>query len=72
MGGSELMRCSILISIAYAQLSYGICAIDTSAYYATSEIVLGEILKAVADEFPRETYKIVSQRDIRLEEVGSY
>ncbi|KAF8759867.1 Aldo kereductase [Rhizoctonia solani] len=41
-------------------LRYGIRAFDTSAYYGTSEIVLGSILKAVADEFPRESYKIVS------------
>ncbi|QRW15996.1 aldo/keto reductase family protein [Rhizoctonia solani] len=32
-------------------LRYGIRAFDTSAYYGTSEIVLGSILKAVADEF---------------------
>ncbi|KAG8747506.1 hypothetical protein FRC10_000642 [Ceratobasidium sp. 414] len=40
--------------------SYGIKGFDTSAYYGTSEIVLGAILRAIADEFPRESYKIVS------------
>ncbi|KAG9103206.1 hypothetical protein FRC06_011795 [Ceratobasidium sp. 370] len=39
-------------------LRYGIKGFDTSAYYGTSEIVLGAILRAVADEFPRESYKI--------------
>ncbi|GAB1520106.1 hypothetical protein RhiTH_003179 [Rhizoctonia solani] len=42
-------------------LRYGIRAFDTSAYYGTSEIVLGSILKAVADEFPRESYKIATK-----------
>lgn len=42
-------------------LRYGIRAFDTSAYYGTSEIVLGAILRAVADEFPRESYKIATK-----------
>ncbi|KAH7343848.1 NADP-dependent oxidoreductase domain-containing protein [Rhizoctonia solani] len=42
-------------------LRYGIRAFDTSAYYGTSEIVLGAILRALADEFPRESYKIATK-----------
>ncbi|CAE6454520.1 unnamed protein product [Rhizoctonia solani] len=42
-------------------LRYGIRAFDTSAYYGTSEIVLGAILKALSDEFPRESYKLATK-----------
>ena len=45
--------------------SYGITAFDTSRYYGESEVVLGEALKAVADEFPRESYQIVRIRRIQ-------
>ena len=39
---------------------YGIRAFDTSAYYGPSEIVLGGVLKALKDEFPRGSYKLVA------------
>ena len=39
---------------------YGIRAFDTSAYYGPSEIVLGGVLKALKTEFPRESYKLVT------------
>ncbi|CAE7114452.1 unnamed protein product [Rhizoctonia solani] len=42
-------------------LRYGIRAFDTSAYYGTSEIVLGAILRALVDEFPRESYEIATK-----------
>ncbi|KAJ1308599.1 hypothetical protein OPQ81_004297 [Rhizoctonia solani] len=42
-------------------LRYGIRAFDTSAYYGTSEIVLGAILRALVGEFPRESYKIATK-----------
>ncbi|KAL1721353.1 Aldo/keto reductase family-domain-containing protein [Schizophyllum commune] len=42
-------------------LRYGITAFDTSRYYGESEVVLGEALKAVADEFPRESYQIMTK-----------
>ncbi|KAG9127927.1 hypothetical protein FRC07_007367 [Ceratobasidium sp. 392] len=42
-------------------LRYGIRAFDTAAYYGDSEIVLGAILRAVADEFPRESYKLATK-----------
>lgn len=38
---------------------YGIRAIDTSVYYGPSEIVLGNVLHALRDEFPRSSYKLV-------------
>jgi len=42
-------------------LRYGINAFDTSAYYGASELVLGSILRALAPEFPRESYKLMSK-----------
>lgn len=43
---------------------YGIRAFDTSAYYGPSEIVLGGVLKALKDEFPRESYKLVTDGSV--------
>ena len=40
---------------------YGIRAFDTSPYYGPSEIVLGGILKALKGEFPRDSYKLVTE-----------
>ncbi|TFK43310.1 Aldo/keto reductase [Crucibulum laeve] len=42
-------------------LRYGICAFDTSAYYGPSEIVLGNALDALKDEFPRESYQLMTK-----------
>ncbi|QRW01776.1 aldo/keto reductase family protein [Ceratobasidium sp. AG-Ba] len=42
-------------------LRYGMRGFDTAAYYGTSEIVLGAILKELADEFPRESYRIATK-----------
>lgn len=41
--------------------SNGITAIDTSPYYGPSEILLGNALRALKPEFPRETYYIVTK-----------
>ena len=38
---------------------YGIRAFDTSAYYGPSEIVLGNILESLREEFPRSSYQLV-------------
>ncbi|BGP36863.1 hypothetical protein JCM10450v2_000755 [Rhodotorula kratochvilovae] len=40
---------------------YGIRTLDTSPYYTTSEAVLGHVLDAVRDEFPRESYQIITK-----------
>lgn len=40
--------------------SYGINTFDTSPYYGNSEVVLGGLLKALAPEFPRAAYRLVS------------
>ncbi|KAG5644923.1 hypothetical protein DXG03_007388 [Asterophora parasitica] len=42
-------------------LRYGIRAFDTSVYYGPSEIVLGNALQAVKDEFPRSSYKLITK-----------
>ncbi|KAF9482004.1 Aldo/keto reductase [Pholiota conissans] len=42
-------------------LLYGIRAIDTSVYYGPSEIVLGNVLHALRDEFPRSSYKLMTK-----------
>lgn len=39
----------------------GINAIDTSPYYGPSEIILGNALKKLQPEYPRETYYIVTK-----------
>lgn len=38
---------------------YGIRAFDTSVYYGDSEIVLGNVLKALESKFPRSSYQLV-------------
>lgn len=35
------------------------CAIDTSIYYGPSELVLGNALNLLQNEFPRSSYKLV-------------
>lgn len=42
-------------------LRYGINTIDTSPYYTTSEAVLGKAFAAIADEFPRNSYQIITK-----------
>lgn len=42
-------------------LRYGIRAIDTSVYYGDSEIVLGNVLEKLRDEFPRDSYKLMTK-----------
>ncbi|EPT03107.1 hypothetical protein FOMPIDRAFT_91744 [Fomitopsis schrenkii] len=42
-------------------LRYGVNAFDTSAYYGESEIVLGTALKALAHDFPRSSYKLMTK-----------
>ncbi|KAF8631167.1 hypothetical protein AX15_002506 [Amanita polypyramis BW_CC] len=42
-------------------LRYGIRAFDTSVYYGNSEIVLGNILKALEPEFPRSSYQLMTK-----------
>ncbi|KAH3667082.1 hypothetical protein WICMUC_005429 [Wickerhamomyces mucosus] len=41
--------------------NHGIRAIDTSPYYGPSEIILGNALKTLKEDFPRDTYYIVTK-----------
>jgi D-arabinose 1-dehydrogenase len=40
---------------------YGISVIDTSPYYGMSEIILGSVLRALALEFPRQSYRLMTK-----------
>lgn len=40
---------------------YGIRAFDTSPYYGASEIILGRILQALRDQYPRESYSLITK-----------
>lgn len=51
---------------------YGIRAIDTSVYYGDSEIVLGNVLEKLRDEFPRDSYKLVMLLSLQTEVAHSY
>ncbi|KAJ7087198.1 Aldo/keto reductase [Mycena belliarum] len=42
-------------------LRYGITAFDTSAYYGPSEILLGNALQTLKDEFPRPSYQLMTK-----------
>ncbi|KAF8665644.1 hypothetical protein AX16_000099 [Volvariella volvacea WC 439] len=42
-------------------LRYGIRAFDTSVYYGPSEIVLGNALKSLENEFPRSSYQLMTK-----------
>ncbi|KAG8679578.1 hypothetical protein FRC09_018866 [Ceratobasidium sp. 395] len=57
----EFLNSSEPLRTVRLALRYGIKAFDTAAYYGSSEIVLGAILRAVADEFPRESYKLLTK-----------
>ncbi|KAH7888079.1 Aldo/keto reductase family-domain-containing protein [Phlebopus sp. FC_14] len=42
-------------------LRYGIRAFDTSPYYGPSEIILGNALKTLENEFPRSSYQLLTK-----------
>ncbi|KAJ7063564.1 Aldo/keto reductase [Mycena amicta] len=42
-------------------LRYGINAFDTSVYYEPSEVLLGNALLALKDEFPRSSYQLMTK-----------
>lgn len=58
-----------LVDMLRFAMSHGIRAIDTSPYYGDSEKLYGAALKAIEDEFPRDTYYISTKVGrIRLDE----
>lgn len=42
-------------------LRYGINSFDTSPYYGASEIILGQILQALKDDYPRSSYTLITK-----------
>ncbi|KIY45997.1 hypothetical protein FISHEDRAFT_48328 [Fistulina hepatica ATCC 64428] len=58
---SDTLASSIPRDSVQLALRSGITAFDTSPWYGDSEIVLGNALQAVADEFPRESYQIMTK-----------
>lgn len=49
------------LRIVRLALRYGITAFDTAPSYYPSEVILGKALKALAEEFPRESYQIITK-----------
>ncbi|EJU06462.1 Aldo/keto reductase [Dacryopinax primogenitus] len=56
-----LLQSDIPVRTVRLALRYGIRAFDTSPYYGDSEVVLGQCLQALAGEFPRSSYKIITK-----------
>ncbi|TXT11113.1 hypothetical protein VHUM_01864 [Vanrija humicola] len=49
------------VRLVRAALRAGVTAFDTAPYYHPSEIVLGNALHTLADEFPRESYTLITK-----------
>ncbi|KAF7353094.1 hypothetical protein MVEN_01277400 [Mycena venus] len=57
----ELLSGDIPLRTVQLALRCGITAFDTSAYYGPSEILLGNALKVLKDEFPRSSYQLMTK-----------
>lgn len=57
----DTLQSSIPADTLRLAFRYGINTIDTSPYYTCSEEVLGRAFSTVADEFPRESYQIITK-----------
>ncbi|KAJ6627480.1 NADP-dependent oxidoreductase domain-containing protein [Mycena sp. CBHHK59/15] len=57
----ELLTSDAPLRTVQLALRYGITAFDTSAYYGPSEILLGNALLALKDEFPRSSYQLMTK-----------
>ena len=58
---SETLASDLPIRTVRLALRYGINAFDTSPYYFPSEFTLGNILRRLQPEFPRESYYIITK-----------
>jgi len=54
-------RSSEYLRMTRLALRYGITAFDTAPHYHPSEIILGKCFHALRDEFPRESYSIITK-----------
>ncbi|KAI0029535.1 Aldo/keto reductase [Vararia minispora EC-137] len=59
--GEEVLTSDVPLRTIRLALRYGIRAFDTSPYYGMSEIVLGTTLRALAPDFPRSSYKLMTK-----------
>ncbi|KAJ7590756.1 Aldo/keto reductase [Mycena floridula] len=57
----DLLTSDVPVRVVRLGLRYGITAFDTSAYYGPSELVLGNALQLLKDEFPRLSYKLITK-----------
>ncbi|KAJ7937392.1 Aldo/keto reductase [Mycena leptocephala] len=57
----ELLSSDTPLRTVQLALRYGITAFDTSVYYGPSEILLGNALEALKDEFPRSSYQLMTK-----------
>lgn len=55
---ADHLHSEIPLSTVRLALKYGLAYFDTSPYYGESETVLGNVLAALKNEFPRESYKV--------------
>ncbi|EST05509.1 NADP-dependent oxidoreductase domain protein [Kalmanozyma brasiliensis GHG001] len=58
---SETLASDLPLRTVRLALRYGINAFDTSPYYFPSEFTLGNILRRLEPEFPRESYYIITK-----------
>jgi len=58
---STFLKSDVPFRVVRLALRYGITAFDTSPYYGSSEIVLGQILSALRPEFPRSSYMLMTK-----------
>ncbi|KAJ9108058.1 hypothetical protein QFC20_003627 [Naganishia adeliensis] len=52
---------NVFLRMTRLSLRYGVNAFDTAPHYHPSEIVLGKALKALRNEYPRESYQIITK-----------
>lgn len=58
---TSLLRSTTPLRVVRLALASGVTAFDTAAWYHPSEIILGNCLKALKEEWPRETYELISK-----------
>lgn len=58
---ADTLESSIPAETLRAAFKSGMTAIDTSPYYTISETVIGKALQQISDEFPRESYVIITK-----------
>lgn len=58
---TELVRSTMPVRVVRAALRAGVNAFDTAPHYHPSEIILGHALTALRDEFPRESYSVITK-----------